>query len=290
MIRDIGYMTILKTAPGTSVQDQGRMEFGAFGVPRAGIMDQRSFDWVNHLLKNKKTAAVLEILQPGLKIQFDTPTLICLAGAKATVNLNGESIPSFGLVQIRADDLIEIGAFDKGAVFYIGIKNGFQTEQVMSSRSWFAGITNVGFANKGDQIPYFTTQEVPAFTASKVRYDFAWQSQKVIEVYPGPEWKLLDKKTQELIESEEFTISELKNRMAIQLLELLPNELPQMATAPVFPGTVQLTSGGKIIILMKDGQVTGGYPRILHLMDESLAILAQKNSRDKIRFKLKWLI
>jgi allophanate hydrolase subunit 2 len=71
--------------------------------------------------------------------------------------------------------------------------------------------------------------------------------------------------------------------MAIQLEELIPNSLPEMATAPVYPGTVQLTSGGKLIILMRDAQVTGGYPRILQFPEDSLPLLSQKKPGQKIR-------
>lgn len=290
MIGDIGSMKILKTGPGTSVQDQGRVGFGQFGVPESGALDHRAFNWVNHLLKNKKTDAVVEILQPGLKIQFDAPALICLGGAKTSVKLNGVVITEYGLLEIGSNDLLEIGSFDLGSVLYLGIKNGFQSEKVMNSRSWFAGITNSNFAKKLHQIPYFTNQEVPAFTASKVKFNLEWFASKVIDAYPGPEWNLLDSNSQELLQSKDFTISDLKNRMAFQLVELLPNELVEMATSPVFPGIVQLTSGGKLLIMMKDGQVTGGYPRILQLTEEALSVLAQKNPNDKISFQLKELV
>jgi biotin-dependent carboxylase-like uncharacterized protein len=290
MIRDIGYLTIVKTGPGTSVQDQGRLGFSQYGVPTAGALDKRSFLWANHLLKNSNSDAAIEICQPGLTIRFDAPTLICLAGAKTSISLNGEAIPSFGIQEIHADDQVEIGAFLEGSILYLGIKNGFQNEKILSSRSWFAGVTDADFAKRGDQIPYFTNQEIPDFTASSVKFKLDWTSTKVIEAYPGPEWNLLDSKSQELIQSREFTISDLKNRMAIQLVELFPNDLPQMATSPVFPGTIQLTSGEKLLILMKDAQVTGGYPRVLQITQEALAILAQKRPNHKIRFRLKKLI
>jgi allophanate hydrolase subunit 2 len=41
MIRDIGFLEILKTNPGTSIQDLGRIGLGHWGVPIAGVMDQR---------------------------------------------------------------------------------------------------------------------------------------------------------------------------------------------------------------------------------------------------------
>lgn len=287
MIRDIGYLQVLKTGPGTSVQDLGRVGFAEYGVPCSGALDLRSLLWVNHLLRNKESDAVLEICQPGLRIQFDAPTLICLAGAKAAVILNGAVISSYCILEIRRYDQLEIGAFHQGSILYLGIKNGFQSENIMNSRSWFERITNSGCALKGDQIPYFTNQEVPSFTASKVKWDFNWAMEQIIEAYPGPEWDLLDRHSKELIESSEFTISELKNRMAIQLTELLPNTILEMATTAVFPGTVQLTSGGKLIILLKDAQVTGGYPRVLQISEESIYILAQKKALKKIKFLIK---
>ncbi len=86
-----------------------------------------------------------------------------------------------------------------------------------------------------------------------------------------------------------FRISQQSNRMGVQLLELLENDLPELPTNPVFPGTVQLTSGGKLVILLKDAQVTGGYPRILQLAEESQWMMAQKKPGNRIKFKLKKL-
>lgn len=285
MIRNIGYLKVLKTGPGTSIQDSGRSGFVSYGVPISGALDLRSLIWVNHVLRNQIDDAVMEVCQPGLMIHFDAPTFICIAGAKAEVKLNGNLISSFGIVKIRANDQLEIGAFHYGSVLYLGVKNGFQSEKIMNSRSWFQGITSEIFAKNGDQIPYYTNYEIPKPTASRPKWDFRWAQDKRIEVYPGSEWGLLDIENQESLKSKEFTISNLKNRMAIQLIELLPNSLAEMSTAPVFPGTVQVTSGGKLIVLMKDAQVTGGYPRILQVSEEGLAILAQTKPHQKIRFQ-----
>ena len=57
-------------------------------------------------------------------------------------------------------------------------------------------------------------------------------------------------------------------------------------TSPVIPGTIQLTPSGKMIALMKDGQITGGYPRILQMNYNSISILSQKKQGDNIKFRL----
>ncbi len=43
---------------------------------------------------------------------------------------------------------------------------------------------------------------------------------------------------------------------------------------------------GNLIVLMKDAQTTGGYPRIFQLTEKSIAILAQKRAGDRFNFKL----
>jgi allophanate hydrolase subunit 2 len=74
--------------------------------------------------------------------------------------------------------------------------------------------------------------------------------------------------------------------MAYQLNELVQNKFPSIITSAVLPGTIQLTPSGKLIILMKDCQTTGGYPRILQLTAKSIIKLSQKYTRDTINFKM----
>ena len=83
---------------------------------------------------------------------------------------------------------------------------------------------------------------------------------------------------------QEFTISKENNRMAYQLVEKIGPISHSMLTSAVLPGTVQMTPEGQLLILMKDGQTTGGYLRVLQLSTRSLAILAQKKFGDKLRF------
>ena len=74
--------------------------------------------------------------------------------------------------------------------------------------------------------------------------------------------------------------------MAYQLNQKLPHELPQIWTAPILPGTVQCTPDGSLIILMRDAQVTGGYPRLFQLTDSALHRLAQKKTDQEVQFKI----
>lgn len=286
MIKDIGYLEILKTNPGSSIQDQGRNGLGQWGIPISGAMDRRSYDWLNYLLQNKPDAAMLEILQPGFKCKFDSYTTLGLAGAQVEIKKNGTSITSC-LIHIMPGDELEIGRFNYGSILYLGIAEGFQTEKVLSSRSFYPKITEASMLSKGEKIPFFTNQSKGSETYSSVKIKRDWMEGNSLTAYSGPNFDSLTLENQNTLLESNFTISTLANRMAFQLTELLPNAIPEQMTAAVYPGTIQLTSGGKLIILMQDTQTTGGYPRILQLSQESLSLLAQKKPGDQIRFHIK---
>ena len=107
----------------------------------------------------------------------------------------------------------------------------------------------------------------------------------VLEVYQGPFWNKLDNQLKNKIEKSEYTIGS-NNRMAYILSGIgLKNEISTHSRS-VIPGTVQLTPNGELIIVMRDGQVTGGYPRILQLTENSQSKLAQLGTGKLITFKI----
>jgi allophanate hydrolase subunit 2 len=106
-----------------------------------------------------------------------------------------------------------------------------------------------------------------------------------MDCYPGPEFHLLNDDQKRQL-TQQFTLSKNCNRIGVVLEEEISNDFPQQLSSGVIPGTVQLTPSGKIIVLMRDCQTTGGYPRILQLDDFSVNKLSQKFTDDYIRFSL----
>jgi antagonist of KipI len=73
-------------------------------------------------------------------------------------------------------------------------------------------------------------------------------------------------------------------RLAGEPLYLL--EEVRLVSSAVDFGTIQLLPDGQLIILMADHQTTGGYPRLAHIAEIDLPLVAQLNANDKIYFKL----
>jgi len=280
-----GKAVLLRCPPGTSLQDEGRLVGAQYGIPTSGAMDQKSFQWANHILHNSSNAVALEMAQPGLRIQFDQACQIALAGAQVAVSLNQTPLSNSTLISIAAGDLLEIGAFLTGSRLYLCIQGGFQVERYLGSGSDFESVTSSSKRSTNEVLSYLAIPQHNSLGA-KPKWETTWFESPEIEAYPGADWALLSSAQQELIHSTTFHLSKFSNRMGIQLEELISNQLEDLPTNPVFPGTVQLTPGGKIIVLMRDAGVTGGYPRILYLTEEGLSKLAQKRVGDSIRFQL----
>jgi len=277
-------LKVLKSGFFVTVQDLGRFGYRDIGVPISGAMDVNSVKKANLLLENDINAAVLEITMTGPTLQFEEPTYICLSGAQIMATLNNEPIDNYQVIQVVKGDILSYGRLEDGFRAYLAIKGGFQTDEVLGSRSQFIPVTKTKRLKDGDEVPYAKTLVYkPIISEVKIEEHY---HRDYLEVYKGPEFSLLSDDQLTEVFTKNFTVSKENNRMAYQLAELISGHSYSMLTSGTLPGTVQLTPAGRLIILMKDGQTTGGYPRVLQLSEESICTLAQKKSGDILKFKL----
>ena len=106
-----------------------------------------------------------------------------------------------------------------------------------------------------------------------------------IDVFKGPDWEIINNLTKKKLVDQEFIIGS-NNRMAYILSGLNIKNRLSILSSSILPGTVQLTPNGDLIVVMRDGQITGGYPRILQLTEMSQSKLSQCFLGQKIVFKI----
>jgi len=277
-------LKVLKPGLYLTIQDLGRFGYRDIGVPIAGAMDVESVKKANLLLENDENDAVLEITMTGPTLQFDADTYISLSGAHIAATLNNEPIDNYAVVKVEKGDILSYGRLEQGFRGYLAVKGGFQPEKLLDSRSQFYPVTSKARIKDGEEIPYKETLTYkPKISEVKIEEHF---EENTLKVYKGPEFSLLSDAQLTEIFAKPFTVSKENNRMAYQLSELITGHSHSMLTSGTLPGTIQLTPAGRMIILMKDGQTTGGYPRILQLSEASISILAQKKYGDELLFKL----
>ncbi|TSE09626.1 biotin-dependent carboxyltransferase family protein [Aquimarina algiphila] len=280
-----GGVKILKAGFFTTIQDGGRFGFSKYGVPRSGAMDKLSYGLANLLLGNDKNSACIEwTFQPPV-LHFFENTEIVLTGAEADAFLNDLKIDMYKKIRIVKDDILKFKSCRKGVYGYVGIRKGFSTSLILKSRSFYKSITS-DYRLENDAVLPYEMSNIFDRQLSTISIPILFDSTQKLEVYKGPEFDHLSKDQQSFLFDNSFTISNTINRMAIQLEEKLYNDLPSMLTSPVLPGTVQLTPSGTLIILMRDCQTTGGYPRVLQLSEMSINSIAQKRMKERCSFKL----
>ncbi|WP_147676675.1 5-oxoprolinase subunit C family protein [Algibacter pacificus] len=281
---------VLKAGFYSTIQDLGRIGVQQFGVPYSGVMDRKAASFANALVGNNEGEAVLEMTMMGAQLEFKTPTCIAISGAHMSPMLNGILIENNHVVRVEMGDVLRFGKLLSGFRCYLAVSGGFKTETVMGSKSMYPNITKANKVVKNDIIKIEPTNRLNEGKHAKIRFNGAYITSNVLEVFEGPEFEYLSINQRDELFSALFTISNNSNRMGYQLVETIQNDLKPIITGPVIPGTVQLTPSGKLIVLMRDCQTTGGYPRVLQLSEASINVLSQKFTGQSVFFQLKSMI
>ncbi|SEM23178.1 biotin-dependent carboxylase uncharacterized domain-containing protein [Aquimarina amphilecti] len=276
-------MTLLSSGMYTTIQDGGRFGYSKYGVPKSGAMDLQSYFLANAILDNDKKCAVLEWAMIPPILEFEDDTVVSVTGAICVPFLNEIKQKMNSQIQIRKGDVLRLKNVTNGVYGFVGIKFGFQSEMLLRSRSQYNEITSLSSLRKNDQVSFKIVVDFSTSNASLFTPPF-WGKKDRINVFEGPEFDMLTDHQKHQLLNAKFSISNTRDRMAILLDGLLENTLSSMLSSPVLPGTVQLTPSGRLIVLMRDCQTTGGYPRILQLTKESINVIAQKRSGESIKF------
>jgi 5-oxoprolinase (ATP-hydrolysing) subunit C len=269
----------------TSVQDVGRLYFKELGIPESGCMDRLSGMKANALLGNEKEDAVLEITMTGPVLEFTESTYIALCGAEFDFFIDNEAMERESALEIHAGQTLTFGKLHQGFRAYLAVLGGIQSEVVFGSRSYFKSLTEKQRLEKRDQL--LLKKEV-SFSISRSQHiiENTPLESKVMHVFEGPEYDLLSARQKEILFQTAFEASHRNNRMAYQFEPFLDPAVHSVITCPVLPGTIQLTPKGSLFALMRDGQTTGGYPRVLQLTQGSINALAQLREGNFFRFIL----
>lgn len=280
-------VNIIESGFYTSIQDLGRFGYRNLGVPYAGVMDNYSSVFANTIIGNSQDMAVLEMTMTGPVLQFTKATIIGIAGANFKLKINGQIHHTQTAIRISAGDILSFERPTMGLRAYLAVKGGFKTKSFLGSRSMFVPISPSDRVYKGDSLPFEEIHVVFQEKHAHLKYDTSVLSSSELLATKGPEYHLLPNKVKSALTTQTFSITNFNNRMAYQIDSGLDHQLSSILTSPVLPGTVQLTPDGYLIVLLRDSQTTGGYPRVLQLDSRSINRLSQKHTGGEINFRIK---
>jgi len=141
-------VSVLSGGPTTTVQDwPGRLGYWDVGVPPSGPMDALAFRLGNRLLGNPEGAAGLEFAAAGPVLQFNTDSMVCLAGADFGASLDDAPIDPYTVFIAKAGQVLKVGRVQgAGLRGYLLFHGGLDAPAYLGSRATF---TLGGFGGHG---------------------------------------------------------------------------------------------------------------------------------------------
>lgn len=275
----------------TTVQDFGRVGYQKLGISPSGVLDRRAAALANLLVDNPVGEAVLELTMTGPELRFTADNFVAVTGADFSPVLNGEPVPSYAAIPVKAGEILSLGQAKSGCRAYLAFAGGLDVPAVMGSKSTnlkcgFGGYQGrrlragdtIGFASPKTELPFFPlrTLKVPSFG-----------SEITLRVVPGPQDDAFTESGIRTFFGETYRVTPRFDRMGCALdgPAVEYREKADIISDGIPAGAVQIPSNGKPIIMLADRQTTGGYTKIGTVAAVDLPLLAQCQAGNSIRFQ-----
>lgn len=281
---------IIKTHFPVLIQDAGRLNYLKNGVPMSGAMDMQSAAIANQLVGNTTDSPVLEITLPGTEIFVAEKCQIAITGGDFSPQINKRSIPMWETVTVEQASTLVFRKIKSGCRAYLAVNGRLELKPWLGSYSAFGELTPSFILKSGAELQVVQND----FIGKKIypeKYRPAFKNTHKIRVTKGAEFDDFSKSEINFFLKTGFKIDPNSNRMGYLLKEGFNDfkQKKEMISSGILPGTIQVSNGGKLTILMRDAQTTGGYPRIANVLQEDLNKLAQMKAGDEIYFEIVYL-
>jgi antagonist of KipI len=286
-------ITILSPGLFTTIQDAGRMGYQQYGFAPGGALDKRAMTMANLLVGNEPGEAVLEMTLLGAEMEFTQDNIIAVTGALCESTRNGEPVPMYTALLMRAGDTLAIGAVKEGCRIYAAFGGGLNVPTVMGSKSTQIKYGLGGFEGRalkaGDAIPFSKPQwDAVHFEKRVLPAPVRPSGVQTLRVVLGPQSDtFFTKEALDAFLKEEYAVTNESDRMGYRLegkaLSFINGA--DIISDAIALGSVQVPASGKPIVLLCDRQTVGGYAKIATVISVDIPVIAQCKMGDKVRFQ-----
>lgn len=274
----------------TTVQDLGRPQAIASGVPPGGAMDRFAHRAANLVVGNPEGDATLECTLTGPHLVAEHSCLVAITGADLDARVNGQGVPTWTGIFLSRGDRLTFGARRVGGRAYIAVAGGIEADRWLGSVSTNMMAARGGFHGRnlkaGDQVSVAREATRPAVSGQQLpaRLQPHYADHTLLGI-AGPHVKRLDHEGRGLLFGATFKVSREADRMGYRLDgPRLPTSGEELLSFGLTAGAVQVPRGGQPILLMADHQTAGGYPVVATVVSASMPIAAQLVPGDELNF------
>ena len=281
---------VLKPGLFTTVQDTGRHGYLKYGVPMSGAMDTLSLITANALVANDPQAACLETTLIGPELETLTKAQIALTGGDTESRINGQSVPMGQTLEVKEGDRLTFGNVRGGCRVYISIRGGINVPLILGSRSTyvrggFGGIEGRQLRT-GDIIKSFDSKPFNVEYSLPENLTPQFASNFTVHVILGPQADMFTENGLDTFLSNPFKVTLEADRMGYRLegQPITHKGEADIVSDALLPGATQVPKSGMPIVIMRDAQTTGGYPKIAVVTMPDVVMLGQAKPGDTVEF------
>jgi antagonist of KipI len=282
---------IIKPGLFTTIQDKGRWGYERFGIPVAGVMDDFAARAANILVGNHQYSEILEITFSGPEIIFYCNEIISITGADMNPKINGESVPMWTSLLIKAGDILSFSGLVSGVRTYIAFSRGIDVPDIMGSKSTFTRGGLGGYKGRklvsGDEIKLGSRDLHNSGSYLPQKFLPIYKKEETIRVIMGPQDNYFTDDAIETFLNSKYTITSEADRMGYRLdgPKIIHKKDADIISDGIVFGSIQVPGHGSPIIMMADRATTGGYTKIATVITPDLSKLGQMGIGSLIRFK-----
>ena len=274
---------ITRAAPLTTIQDLGRHGALGYGIAASGPMDLDGW----HAALGGSSG--IEFTRAGLDFDLLEGTLtVGVGGGRHHLRIDGVRLDWPNQVKIGPGDHLAITPGRVGLYGYVRFAGGdVDVPMVIGSRATntIAGLGGIeGRALKaGDVLDIIAGADVPPAPPPP-----AVDAEAPLRFIWGVHADLFDARERNGFLTERFFVSPRLDRMGVRLEDragvFAKATHLSLVSDTVVPGDIQILGDGTPIVLMRDHQPTGGYPRIGTLLSSEINRFAQMRPGAALRF------
>lgn len=279
---------ITRVGPLATLQDAGRPGLLRHGISASGPMDRGAFERAGGWLGSVGTTAI-EFTRAGMSFVAEGSVSIAVDGGDFELMIDGQARPWPTRALLREGSVVDIRPGPAGNYGYLRFDREVDVPEVMGSRatSSIAGIGGLhGRALQvGDIVPLGAT--LPRGRGQHPAQ--APVSDGPIRVTWGIHADRFSNIMRQRFVTGGFAVSPQLDRMGVRLLDpdriFAEAKILSLVSDAVVPGDIQILGDGSPIVLMRDHQPTGGYPRIATVVSADLDRFAQLRPGTVVRFQ-----
>jgi biotin-dependent carboxylase-like uncharacterized protein len=280
-------LTITRAGPLTTLQDAGRFGMLAHGVSASGPMDRGAFAAAGALLQHRGTTGI-EFTAAGMAFRVDGPLRVGCAGGQFTLSVNGNPQEWPAQLGLTEGDTVEITPGAAGNYGYLRFDREIDVAPVLGSRSTNLTVGLGGYKGRALRVEDRIVFGGPGVQATAPALPTGVEDGPVRVVW-GLHADLFDAHARNEFATSTFVISTGLDRMGVRLTDpkqiFLSQRRLSLVSDAIVPGDIQILGDGTPIVLMRDHQPTGGYPRIATVVSADLDRFAQLRPGTEVRFR-----